>query len=184
MLVAVVGPSGAGKDTVMAGARMRIGPDRRFKFVRRTITRPASAGGEDHEPLDRDAFLQRRDAGGFALWWEAHGLLYGIPRDIEPDLAAGRCVVANLSRGALAEAASRYPLLVLEITAPPAVLAARLAARGREDPDTIAARLAREAPLPPGLRVRRVVNDRSPEAGAAEVAAALLETAAGGDHPD
>ena len=101
MLVAVVGPSGAGKDTLLAGARMRIGPDARFRFVRRSITRPASAGGEDHEPMDRDAFLRRRDAGGFALWWDAHGLLYGIVRDIEADLAAGRCVVANLSRRAL-----------------------------------------------------------------------------------
>ena len=182
MLVAVVGPSGAGKDTLMAGARMRIGPDPRFRFVRRSITRPASAGGEDHEPMDRDAFLRRRDAGGFALWWDAHGLLYGIPRDIEADLAAGRCAVANLSRGALADADARYPLLVLEITAPPAVLAARLAARGREDPDRIAERLAREAPLPPSLRVRRVVNDGPLEAGAARVADVLLEAAAAPDR--
>ncbi len=180
MLVAVVGPSGAGKDTLMAGARARLGPDGRFRFVRRSITRPASAGGEDHEPLDRDAFLRRRDTGGFALWWEAHGLLYGIPRDVEADLAADRCVVANLSRRALAEADARYPLLVLEITAPPAVLAARLAARGREDPDRIAERLAREAPLPPSLRIRRVVNDGPPEAGATEVAAVLLAAAAQG----
>ena len=177
MLVAVVGPSGAGKDTLMAGARSRLGPDGRFRFVRRSITRPASAGGEEHEPLDRDAFLRRRDGGGFALWWEAHGLLYGIPRDIEADLAAGRRVVANLSRGVLSEADARYPLLVLEITAPPEVLAARLAARGRENPDAIAERLAREAPLPPSLRVRWVVNDGSPEAGAAAVTAALLEAA-------
>jgi phosphonate metabolism protein PhnN/1,5-bisphosphokinase (PRPP-forming) len=180
MLVAVVGPSGAGKDTLMAGARMRIEPDARFRFVRRSITRAASAGGEDHEPVDRDAFLRSRDTGGFALWWEAHGLLYGIPRDIELDLAAGRCVVANMSRGALSEAASRYELLVLEITAPPAVLAARLAARGREDPDTVAARLAREAPLPPALRIRRVVNDGRVEQGVAEVVRALLDAAGEG----
>ena len=177
MLVAVVGPSGAGKDTLLAGARMRIGPDARFRFVRRAITRPAEAGGEDHESFDRDAFLRRRDAGGFALWWEAHGLLYGIPRDIEPDLARGRCVVANLSRRALTEAASRHPLLVLEVTAPPAVLAARLAARGREDAATIAARLAREAPLPTGLRVLRVVNDGGMEQGVARVVRALLGVA-------
>ncbi len=183
MLVAVVGPSGAGKDTLIAGARARLGPDPRFRFVRRGITRPASARGEDHEALDRDAFLRRRNAGGFSLWWEAHGLLYGIPRDIEADLAAGCCVVANLSRGVLAEANSRYPLLVLEITAPTAVLAARLAARGREDPDTIAARLAREAPLPASIRVCRVVNDGLPEAGAARMAAVLLDAAAVGESP-
>ncbi len=179
MLVAVVGPSGAGKDTLMAGARARLGPaDPRFRFVRRSITRPASAGGEGHEALDRNAFLRRRDSGGFALWWEAHGLLYGIPRDIEADLAAGRCVVANLSRRALAEADARYPLLALEITAPPDLLAARLATRGRDDPAAIAARLAREALLPPSVPVRRVLNDGTPEAGIAQVTAALLGTAA------
>ena len=184
MFVAVVGPSGAGKDTLMAGARARIGPrDDRFRFVWRSITRPASAGGEDHEALDRDAFLRRRDAGGFALWWEAHGLLYGIPRDIEADLAAGRCAVANLSRSVLEEAHRLFPLLVLEVTAPTAVLAARLAARGREDAVAIAARLAREAPLPDGLRVRRVVNDGAAEAAVAEVVRALLEAAGEGRGP-
>ncbi|GAA0582487.1 hypothetical protein GCM10009416_21120 [Craurococcus roseus] len=181
MLVAVVGPSGAGKDTLLDGARARIGAgDGRFRFARRCITRPASAGGEDHEALDRDAFLRRRDAGGFALWWEAHGLLYGVPRDVEADLDAGRCVVANLSRAVLGEAHRLYPLLVLEVTAPAAVLAARLAARGREDEETIAARLAREAPLPDGLRVRRVVNDGAVERAVAEVARALLEAAGEG----
>ena len=95
------------------------------------------------------------------------------------DLAAGRCVVANLSRGVLAEAAPRFPLLVLEVTAPAAVLAARLAARGREEPEAVAARLARAAPLPSALRVRRVVNDGSMEVGAAQMAQALLDAAEG-----
>lgn len=180
MLVAVVGPSGAGKDTLMAGARMRIGPDPRFRFVRRSVTRPASAGGEDHEPMERGAFLRRRDAGGFALWWDAHGLLYGIPRDVEADLDAGRCAVANLSRSVLGEAHRLYPLLVLEVTAPAAVLAARLAARGREDAEAVAARLVREAPLPAGLRVRRVVNDGAVEGAVAEVVRVLLDAAAEG----
>ena len=85
-----------------------------------------------------------------------------------------------MSRGALAEAASRYELLVLEITAPSALLAARLAARGREDADMVAARLAREAPLPPALRIRRVLNDGGVEQGVAEVVRALLDAAGEG----
>lgn len=183
MLVAVVGPSGAGKDTLMGLARARLEGDARFRFVRRAITRPAGAGGEAHRALDVPAFEAERDAGGFALWWGAHGLFYGIPCDIEEDLAARRVVVANLSRGALARAATRYRLRVLNVMAPPAVLAARLAARGRESAADIAARLAREATLPPGLDVATVMNDATPEEGAARVIAALSRAAEDARRP-
>jgi phosphonate metabolism protein PhnN/1,5-bisphosphokinase (PRPP-forming) len=178
MLIGVVGPSGAGKDTLMAGARAALAGDARFRFVRRTITRPAEAGGEDHRPLDRAGFEAERAAGGFALWWEAHGLLYGIPAVIAPNSGSlGQVTIANLSRTALAEANRHFPLLVLEITAPPAVLAARLAARGREDAADVAARLARQAPLPEGLRVVRVLNDGPVADGVAQVLAALYAAA-------
>lgn len=177
MLVAVVGPSGAGKDTLMGLARARLADDARFVFARRAITRAAEAGGEDHRALHEAAFVAERDAGGFALWWAAHGLHYGIPRAIEDDMAAGRVVVANLSRGVLADAAVRYRLRVLVITAPVAVLAARLAARGREDAADIAARLAREAVLPEGLDVVTVMNDATREDGAARVVAVLSRAA-------
>ncbi|MEO3473755.1 phosphonate metabolism protein/1,5-bisphosphokinase (PRPP-forming) PhnN [Roseomonas sp. CAU 1739] len=177
MLVAVVGPSGAGKDTLMELARAQLDSDPRFRFVQRAITRPAEAGGEAHRPLGVAEFEAECEAGGFALHWDVHGLRYGIPRDIEADLAAGRVVVANLSRSVLADAASRYALRVLVVTAPIAVLAARLAARGRETPEDIAARLAREMRLAPGLDVVTVMNDATPEDGAARVVAALTRAA-------
>jgi len=176
-LVAVVGPSGAGKDTLLAGARAALAGDARIRFVRRAITRPAGAGGEDHLPMTPEEFAAARDAGGFALHWQAHGLAYGIPRDIEADLAAGRVVVANLSRGVLVEAAARHSLRVLEITAPAEVLALRLAARRREDAAMVAARLAREAAVPAGLDRVRVVNDGPVEQGVAAVVAALRDAA-------
>jgi phosphonate metabolism protein PhnN/1,5-bisphosphokinase (PRPP-forming) len=179
MLVAVVGPSGAGKDTLMGAARARLAGDARFVFVQRAITRPAEAGGEDHRALDDARFAAECAAGAFALWWRAHGLGYGIPRAIEADLAAGRVVVANLSRAVLADAAARYRLRVLLVTAPAAVLAARLAARGREPPADIAARLAREAALPAGLDSVTVTNDGSPQEGAERLAAELIRAAAG-----
>jgi phosphonate metabolism protein PhnN/1,5-bisphosphokinase (PRPP-forming) len=157
----------------MAGLQARLAHDGRFHFVRRAITRPALAGGEDHVEMTRDAFMELRAAGVFSLSWEAHGLLYGIPRAIARHLEAGRVVVANLSRGVLLEAAAQYPLLVLEVTAPPALLAARLAGRGRESAADIAARLARESPLPPGLAVLPVVNDGTVEEGVTRMLRAL-----------
>jgi phosphonate metabolism protein PhnN/1,5-bisphosphokinase (PRPP-forming) len=177
MLIAVVGPSGAGKDTLMAGARAALAQDARFRFARRAITRPAEAGGEDHEALSEADFVARCAAGGFALSWEAHGLHYGIPRDIEEDIAARRVVIANLSRAILPEASARYRLRVLNITAPMEVLAARLAARGRESLADIAARLARDVVLPDGLDVERVMNDTDVAEGVARVLAALNRAA-------
>ncbi len=178
MLVPVVGPSGAGKDTLMEAARERLARDTRFVFARRHITRPAEAGGEDHLPLSVVEFRRMQQEGGFALWWEAHGLLYGIPAAMEVAMAEGRVVVANLSRTVLAEAASRYPMRILNITAPLPVLAARLAARGRESADDIAARLAREAALPASLPVDTVLNDGTVEQGVARVLDALNRAAA------
>ncbi|NKE47004.1 phosphonate metabolism protein/1,5-bisphosphokinase (PRPP-forming) PhnN [Roseomonas frigidaquae] len=178
MLVPVVGPSGAGKDTLMDAARARLARDPRFVFARRHITRPAEAGGEDHLPLSVTEFRRMQQEGGFALWWEAHGLLYGIPSAMEVALEGGRVVVANLSRTVLAEAASRYPMRILNITAPYHVLAARLAARGRESAADIESRLAREAVLPAALPVETVLNDGSVEQGVERVLAALSRAAA------
>ncbi|MBO1081769.1 phosphonate metabolism protein/1,5-bisphosphokinase (PRPP-forming) PhnN [Roseomonas haemaphysalidis] len=176
-LVTVVGPSGAGKDTLLAGVRHALRDDARFVFVRRAITRPAEpagqGGAEDHVPMTEAEFLQARDAGSFAMHWFAHGLHYGIPATIRSELDAGRTVIANLSRGVLAEAHEHFPLKVISITAPAAILAARLAGRGRESAEDIAARLARSVALPPGVDVVEVPNDTTPEEGAARLLAAL-----------
>ena len=155
MLVLVVGPSGAGKDTLLNAARRALTDDIRFRFVRRVITRPAHAGGEDHEAVSEAEFVTR----DFALQWAAHGLRYGIPIDVAEDIARGVTAVANVSRSVVAEAAERFPVQVIEVTAPPELLAARLATRGREKPADTAARLARRVTLPDAVPVRTVVND-------------------------
>jgi ribose 1,5-bisphosphokinase len=173
MLVLVVGPSGAGKDTLLNAARRTLADDARFRFVRRVITRPADPGGEDHEPVTEAEFT----AGKFALQWQAHGLRYGIPADIANDVASGVVVIANVSRAVIAEAAARFPVRVIEITAPPKVLAERLAMRGRETAADIAARLARSVPLPGNVAVETVMNDATPETGAQRFVAALIRAA-------
>ena len=56
----------------------------------------------------------------------------------------GHVAVANLSRGALPALRQRYAnVAVVEITADPEILAARLAGRGRESREEVLARLAR-----------------------------------------
>lgn len=113
-------------------------------FAKREITRPADAGGEDHTPVDVETFQARRAAGGYLLVWEAHGLGYGLPAALGQRLTAGETVVANVSRGVLDEARQHFVRLrIVSITASPDLVAARLAARGREDAADVAARLAR-----------------------------------------
>jgi ribose 1,5-bisphosphokinase len=173
MLVLVVGPSGAGKDTVLGLARQALAGDPRFRFVRRVITRPADAGGEDHEAVSEAVFANR----AFALRWQAHGLHYGIPLDVIDDLARGIVVVANVSRGVIAEAADRFPVRVIEVTAPPDVLARRLAERGRETADDVAKRLARDVSLPGHVPVDTIVNDKTPAEAADRFVTHLIRAA-------
>lgn len=167
-VIGVVGASGVGKDTLMQAAADAC-PG--IALLRRVITRPAQAGGEDFEGVTPDEFAARRAAGAFALDWQAHGLSYGIPRRL-PDAPV---VLVNLSRRVLNQAAAAFPgLRVVHVTAPPAVLAQRLAARGREDAGAIAARLSREAPLAPcGADIVTIDNSGPLPDGAAAFLAAI-----------
>lgn len=148
-LIAVVGPSGVGKDSVMAALAARAG----FRLVRRVITRREGAGGEVFERVAEAEFRHRQARGDFALSWQAHGLHYGIPADLDALRRDGPGVLVNLSRGVLLEAQAVFaPLVVLSLSAAPEVLAARLAARGREGAADRARRLSRAGtPLPEGL---------------------------------
>ncbi|MEL6679351.1 MAG: phosphonate metabolism protein/1,5-bisphosphokinase (PRPP-forming) PhnN, partial [Pseudomonadota bacterium] len=126
-LIAVVGPSGVGKDSVMTGI---AGALPGTHLVRRVITRDPDQGGEDYDAVAVADFRRRAASGAFALHWQAHGLHYGIPRQVLTRLAGGVDCLANLSRKVLLEAADVFPtLLVLNVTARPETLAERLAAR-------------------------------------------------------
>jgi len=149
--VAVVGPSGAGKDTIMDAARVALAGDTRFHFVRRIITRPQMPGTEDHDSLDETAFTKAAGEGAFALHWQAHGLSYGLPKSLDDEIAYGTVVIANVSRRVLGDIRRLYTSRsIVVITARPDVLAERLASRGRESRKEIAARLAREVSFDDG----------------------------------
>jgi phosphonate metabolism protein PhnN/1,5-bisphosphokinase (PRPP-forming) len=166
-LILVVGPSGAGKDALMSGAALSLVPGGRFHFARRVVTRPAQAGAEDHDSLPLDEFRRRQAQGGYLLSWDAHGLAYGVPAELDALRVQGRAVVVNVSRTVVDEARARLaPVGVVVVTAPTAVLAARLAGRGRESMDDIERRLERaKASLPSGPDVVVVNNDGDLKAG-------------------
>jgi ribose 1,5-bisphosphokinase len=157
LFVAIVGPSGAGKDALIQGLSARLGEADGVFYPRRVVTRRADAF-EDHETLAESEFLLARERGRFALSWAAHGLLYGVPSDIDARIARGCAVVCNISRAVVADVRRRYARsLVVLVRAQPETLAARLAARGREGTQARRERLdrafAREAAFEPDATI-------------------------------
>jgi ribose 1,5-bisphosphokinase len=142
-LILVVGPSGAGKDTLLGLAKAACAEDSSIVFSRRVVTR-ASTASEDNEELGLDAFREALARGDFAMHWEAHGHRYGLRRAIDDDIRAGRSVVVNASRTVIDAARRAYGhVVVVAVTAPPEVLAERLKMRARASDGRVEDRLHR-----------------------------------------
>jgi ribose 1,5-bisphosphokinase len=176
-LVYVMGPSGAGKDSVLDRARGMLSVETPVAFAHRYITRPADVGGENHVALSRAEFALRRAHGLFAFHWQAHGNDYGIGREIDAWRAAGLTVVVSGSREHYEKVAGSDPKLhPVLITAALDKLQARLTARGRETAAAAASRLARsDAYTVSDARLVTIVNDGALDA-AAEAFVRLLAT--------
>lgn len=145
-MIVVVGPSGAGKDSLIAYAKQHLAENPHVHFVQRVITRPANAGGEDHNAATPSEFDDLKAAGRFAVDWDAHGLSYGIPQDACAWLSRGGVVIANGSRSVLPCFQRVFAqMTVVNVTATADVLADRLEARGRENRDEILRRLERSS---------------------------------------
>ncbi|WP_171209407.1 MULTISPECIES: phosphonate metabolism protein/1,5-bisphosphokinase (PRPP-forming) PhnN [unclassified Ruegeria] len=157
-VIAVVGPSGVGKDTVMDGM---VAQSPGIHRLRRVITRPEGEDGEDFDRVSDAQFQRMVDDGAFALHWSAHGLRYGVPATIDDNRRKADAVLVNLSRSVLLQAQEAFTeLIVISLTTKPEVLAQRLSARGRETVVEQTRRLGRaKLPLPEGLnRVIEIDN--------------------------
>jgi thymidine phosphorylase len=171
----VVGPSGAGKDSLMDGARHRLSKQP-FVFAKRVITRPPGMVGEDYTSCDPATFTQRKSHGDFLFTWQAHGYEYGLERDLLEQQANGKHIVANGSRLSVqAIKLAVRQLVVVQVTAPIELLATRLAKRGRETESEIKQRLTRGAiQLPADVEVITIENDDTLEVGIDRFTEALV----------
>lgn len=115
-LIWLVGPSGSGKDSLLAALRQREHPQ--LLVAHRYITRPFNAGSENHIALSEHEFFTRAEQHLFALSWHANNTYYGIGVEIDLWLHAGFDVVANGSRAHLALARERYGEVLVPIVSP------------------------------------------------------------------
>jgi ribose 1,5-bisphosphokinase len=163
-LVLVVGPSGTGKDTLIAYARETLREHSDAVFPRRFITRRADPASENYIPVSVDAFQRMLADGRFALSWERHGLHYGVPAEIDAAIGSGAVAIVNVSRAIVRTARTRYAdVLCIHVTAPSQVLAERLGSRGRENAEDVERRLGRIAEGEIEQDTVRIVNDASIE---------------------
>jgi ribose 1,5-bisphosphokinase len=144
-------------------------------FPRRLVTRAASAA-EDNVQLDEEAFERLLAEGALAVHWGAHGHRYALPRNVEDEIRAGRTVVANVSRTVIGPLRQNYAdVIVVAISAPPEVLAERLAARARGTDGVIELRLARSVDDTDVPDIT-IVNVGNPTAHATRLAQAIAGT--------
>ncbi|MDP9109271.1 MAG: phosphonate metabolism protein/1,5-bisphosphokinase (PRPP-forming) PhnN [Pseudomonadota bacterium] len=147
-LFCVVGPSGSGKDALLAWVAQRLPANASLVFFSRVVTRPATLDSPDHS-IDQVGFWQAQAAGEFTLHWQAHELCYGIPRGIDALLAAGRDVVINGSRAHLGELRQAYPeVRIAWLEVAHEQRRQRLTQRGRETGESLQRRLARGEAFP------------------------------------
>jgi ribose 1,5-bisphosphokinase len=156
--VFVCGPSGAGKDSVIAWARERLAMHDEIVFARRMITRPHQQGS-DHEAVSATEFRRLVDAGAMAWHWQAHSFGYGISKRYALDVAQGRTVVVNGSREHVQSLPRSPQIRCVAIRASREKLIDRLRERGREASAALAERRRRNERLARFDCDLEIVND-------------------------
>jgi ribose 1,5-bisphosphokinase len=140
----ICGPSGVGKDSLIAWSRQALAGQPHIVFARRLVTRMAQPGSDDDAVNEAD-FLSLRQSGGLRWHWQAHGFHYGISQNYAAHVSSGGTVVINGSRSHVDALPASPDIKRVEITASPDKIATRLVQRGRDSEEAVAYRLARNA---------------------------------------
>jgi guanylate kinase len=148
LLIILSSPSGAGKSTL---ARRLLEADAEVEFSVSATTRPKREGerdGLDYVFKSRDDFVAMADGGELLEWAEVFGNLYGSPKaPVEAAIAAGRDVLFDVDwqGGQQIRNSSLRDAAISVFILPPSIAAleARLVARGQDDPEVIAGRMAK-----------------------------------------
>lgn len=136
MLFLMVGPSGAGKDTLIDYVAGKLPVSK----VKRYITRPSNAF-EDFFSVSVSDFSKM----SFFLKWGSYDKQYGIGLEVLDGLKVGKHFIINVSRDVISEAKSKWrETFVIALSVPKEVLVRRALERGRDSADEVKKRLDRD----------------------------------------
>jgi guanylate kinase len=141
-LIIISGPSGVGKDTIIDALRAHPHDPPRHYVVTCTTRapRPGEVEGVSYHFLDRERFLDLRDAGGLLEANEVHGNWYGTPRsEVRRALADGRDVILKIDVQGAQHVKERVAEALLVFVVPPSLeaLFGRLRSRATETADEL-----------------------------------------------
>jgi guanylate kinase len=145
LLIILSGPSGVGKDAVLA--RMRRS-ERPFHYVVTATTRPKRArerNGVNYHFLSQKAFQQMIDKHQFLEWASVYGNYYGVPKDeIALALSKGVDTIVKVDVQGAAALKRILPQAVFIFLMPPSLkaLEKRLKRRRSESSEDLDLRLA------------------------------------------
>ena len=144
LLIVLSGPSGVGKDAVLARMRKLECP---FHYVITATTRPKRAGeknGVDYHFLSRKEFQQMMDKHQLLEWANVYGNYYGVPKDeITSALSKGIDAIVKVDIQGAATIKELLPQAVFIFLMPPSLedLEKRLRKRRSESSEDLSLRL-------------------------------------------
>ena len=167
LLLVISGPSGSGKTTIARAVERAL--DGSFSVS--STTRPRSGtetGGRDYDFVTEQEFRDQIEQGAFLEYAHVYGRYwYGTPREaVQRQLAEGRLVILDIDVQGALQVREQMPESLMLFVLPPSdeELQRRLRERGRDDPESIARRLAEarreiEVALRSGAYDAHIVND-------------------------
>ncbi|MBN1451418.1 MAG: guanylate kinase [Anaerolineales bacterium] len=148
ILFVLVGPSGAGKNTLMKRVQAHFDNLTQLATVTTREKRDGEQEGQEHRFVSNEKFQEMIAADELVEWQVVHGKdLYGTPRDtVEDALAANRDLIADIEFLGAGEIRQAYPDNTVLVFITPSrldVLAERIKERGPISPEKLADRLER-----------------------------------------
>ena len=143
-LTVLSGPSGVGKDSVIAAVRRRHPEVWLSVSVTTRPPRPGEVDGVEYHFVDQAEFDRMVEAGELLEHASYAGNSYGTPRrPVEQRLAAGKPALLQIELNGARQIRARLPEAQLVLLVPPSLdeLARRLSGRGTEDLGRVSRRL-------------------------------------------